>query len=116
MRPASLKLEGFDRTQPVFHLYVDGKHLATLFEPAAEDMFWYSYRVEPVDGAASTLLRDPLIWQEIKFSIQDLKGQRQETFSGGYDDFCHGRTSRLSFRSLYPPLSRFPSLWTWLRF
>jgi hypothetical protein len=112
----SLKCEEFAPDQALFRLYVDGEHVATLFEPAFEDMFWYSYRVKTVNESAASILRDPLIWQEVRFTVQDLKGRVQDTFAGSSSAkaFCQGENGRVTFRSLYPPLTPFQALLSWL--
>jgi hypothetical protein len=82
--------------------------VARLFDPHFDDMFWYSYRIEPISPEAETLLRDQHFWHADKFIIQLPASpappitDKSWTFPGRTIDYCMGNTDRLSFRSLAP--------------
>lgn len=90
---------------PIYHLYVDDIHIASLSEPEQEDMFWHSYLLTPTSESAGLILRNKKTWEQVNFTVKDLDGDipNSNTFSGGYDSFCLGKTNRLTFRSLAPP-------------
>lgn len=98
-------MEHIDPGEPMFHIYADAKHVATMFDPRFEDMFWCSYRLEPVDGSGDVIIHDGKTWEKVAFVVKDMDGNvpNPNTFSGGFHDFCDRKTDRLSFRSLWPP-------------
>lgn len=98
-------MENFDPEEPIYELLVDGKQVATLCAPRWEDMFWCSYRIKPTDPDAERVIRNTKTWETINFTVRCCRGEiaNQNTFSGGYTDFCNGKTDRLTFRSLWPP-------------
>jgi hypothetical protein len=110
-------MQSIDPEEPIFELHVNGKQVATLCTPRWEDMFWCSYRIKPLDADAERIVRDTKIWETVSFIIKDSQGgiPNQHTFSGGYTDFCDGRTDRLTFRSLWPPQpTKIKNRLTWL--
>lgn len=104
-------MDGIDPNKPVFQIYASGRCVALMFDPRFEDMFWCSYRIEPVDQAGDLVIHDPQTWQLVAFAVKDMDGRetKPKTFSGGYQDFCNRHTDRLTFRSLWP--RRPISLW-----
>ncbi len=94
-----------DPSTPIFEVYVGEKRVATLHEPQRVEMFWCSYRVEPISTEADELLHNEAIWAEVKFTVKAAGGStpNPHTFTGGdYVNFCRRETNRLSFRSLWP--------------
>ncbi|HBJ37182.1 MAG TPA: hypothetical protein DDZ51_20995 [Planctomycetaceae bacterium] len=100
-------MEHIDPEEPMYELFVDGKKVATLCAPRWEDMFWCSYQIKPTDADAELVIRNTNTWETVNFTVRDSRGgiPNQHTFSGGYTDFCDGKTDRLTFRSLSPPQS-----------
>ena len=88
----------------IYFLCIDGVRVAELSDPQPVDMFWWDYSISAIDEDGEAKLRDPLLWQEVGFTIVDAENLQPNanTFSGGYDQFCDGSTNRLSFRSLPP--------------
>ena len=93
---------------PIYEFFVGEVKVALLYEPKFEEMFWCSYRIEPVSKKADEILRDERIWENVKFTIKAADGSfpNSNTFGGGSKDFCDGKTNRMLFRSLWPPESR----------
>jgi hypothetical protein len=89
---------------PLFELFVGDEKMARLYEPKREEMFWCSYRVEPVSEEADRVLRDESIWDDVKFRVKAKDGRIQRTFTGRGDfvAFCKRETDRMCFRSLWP--------------
>lgn len=86
-----------------FEIYVAEQKVAVLRDPKREEMFWCSYRVEPVSEEAEKILRDETTWNEGKFTVRAKDGRTLPTFAGGgFVTFCKKETDRLSFRSLWP--------------
>ncbi len=56
-------MQHIDPEEPMFHIYVDAKHVATMFAPRFDDMFWCSYRLEPVDERGDVIIHDGKIWE-----------------------------------------------------
>jgi hypothetical protein len=106
---------------PIYDLFVGEVHVATLFDPHFEEMFWCSYRVEPTDLESDAVIHDENTWQNVDFVIKDKAGRQPNphTFSGGFQDFCARKSKRLSFRSLFPPekprTSRVQAVTRWLK-
>lgn len=97
-----------------FHLLVDDRLMAELVEPSWGDMFWCEYTVRAVDERAERLLRTPELWNHVGFTIRHAEtGEEYENcFSGGFDEFCQGKTDRLWFRSLWPFDPASVTIWT----
>jgi hypothetical protein len=90
---------------PVFELFVGEDKVACLHDPKREEMFWCSYRIEPVSEAADRILHDEATWNEVKFTVKARDGRipNAHTFTGGdFVTYCKRETDRLSFRSLWP--------------
>lgn len=98
-------MEHIDPDEPLFRIFVDGKHVATLCDPHVEDMSWCSYRLTPVDESADIIIHNGKTWEKVAFVVTDMDGNfpNSHTFPGGFYDFCDRKTDRLSFRSLWPP-------------
>ncbi|QDV86840.1 hypothetical protein TBK1r_58650 [Stieleria magnilauensis] len=98
-------VENRDRDAPMFVIYCNERRVATMFDPQFEDMFWCSYRLEPIDEFGDRVIHDVTIWEHVAFVVKDMQGNlpNSNTFSGGFADFCDRKTDRLSFRSLWPP-------------
>ena len=90
---------------PIFDLFVDDVHVATLYEPVFDDMFWCSYRVKPVNAEGDMIVHDEKVWESVNFTVKDRSGRiaNPNTFSGGFQSFCDRTSDRLSFRSLWLP-------------
>ena len=97
-------MEHIDPDEPLFRIYVDARHVATMCDPHVEDMFWCSYRLDPADESADIIIHDGKTWETVAFVVKDMDGNvtNPRTFSGGFYDFCDHKTDRLSFRSLWP--------------
>lgn len=94
-----------DSNAPVFELFVGDDRVAYMHEPKREEMFWCSYRIEPVSEAADVILHEVATWNEVRFSIRARDGRipNAHTFTGGdFVAYCRRETDRLSFRSLWP--------------
>lgn len=104
-------MDGIDPSQPIFRIFANGKHVATLFDPRFDDMFWCSYTLQPVDADGDAVIHDGLTWERVAFVVEDMNGHEPNpnTFSGGFRDYCERKTDRLSFRSLWPPRPPKPS-------
>lgn len=102
-------MQDIDPNAPIFQIYSNDRHVATMFDPRVEEMFWCSYRIEPVDANGDLVIHDSKTWEHVAFEIRDMRGDtpNPKTFSGGFEDFCDRKTDRLAFRSLWPPI---PSL------
>jgi hypothetical protein len=73
------------------------------YEPKREEMFWCSYRVEPISETADRVLHGEVIWNEVKFTVKAKDGRILNTFTGGdFVSYCQRKTETLSFRSLWP--------------
>lgn len=98
-------MENMDPNEPIFELHVNGVHVATLFAPEWEEMFWCSYRLEPTSDEGDAAIRDEKTWETVNFTVTDCNGRfpNSNTFTGGYREFCDRKSDRLSFRSLWPP-------------
>lgn len=98
-------MEEIDPAKPMFYIEVKDRRVAVLFDPRLEDMFWCSYRLEPVDDQGDLIIHDDRTWETVGFVVKDQDGRMPNplTFSGGFRDFCDRKTDRLSFRSLWPP-------------
>ncbi len=98
-------MQDIDANEPIFQIYSNDQHVATMFDPRFEDMFWCSYRIEPVDVNGDVVIHDAKTWEPVAFEVKDMKGDvpNSNTFSGGFADFCDRKTDRLTFRSLWPP-------------
>jgi len=92
----------------IYELYIGKEKIAFLYDPRFSDMYWCSYRVDPISDQANEVLRDECIWENVKFTIKAMDGTfpNQNTFGGSSKDFCDRKTNRMSFRSLGPPESR----------
>lgn len=91
--------------EPIFDVFVDGAHVASLFDPQFADMFWCSYRVEATDAEGDQIIHDEKTWELVNFTVKDRFGNipNPHTFSAGYGNFCARNSDRLTFRSLWPP-------------
>jgi len=108
-------------SEAIYFLHINGTRVAELSDAQWVDMFWWDYHVSALTESGASIMRDPLVWEDVAFTIVDAFGYQPNpnTFSGGYDKFCDGLTDRLSFRSLPPPdttdnhsgLHRF---WLWM--
>jgi hypothetical protein len=90
---------------PTFELFVGNDKMAHLYEPKRVEMFWCSYRIEPVSDVADRILHDEAIWNEVRFTVRARDGRipNAHTFTGGdFVAYCKRETDRLSFRSLWP--------------
>ncbi|QDV13533.1 hypothetical protein CA51_34230 [Rosistilla oblonga] len=89
---------------PIYFLFVESRCVATLADPRVEEMFWCSFRIEPVDQWGDAIVHDPKTWETVGLVIKDHDGNvtNPHVFSGGFDDFCDRKTDRLAFRSLFP--------------
>lgn len=98
-------MENIDPSEPIYEIHANDRCVAIMFEPEFDDMFWCSYRLEPVDQFGDSVIHDENTWEKVAFSVRDKKGREPNplTFSGGFTDFCSRTTDRLSFRSLWPP-------------
>lgn len=91
--------------RPLFELFVDGKKVADLYDPKGHEMFWCSYRIQPISKKADDILRNEAVWSEIGFTVKAKDGRipNPNTFAGyNYVSFCKKETDGLSFRSLSP--------------
>ena len=94
-----------DPNAPVFELFVGDEKMAILYEPKREEMFWCSYRVEPISETADRILHDEATWTEVRFKVSAKDGgiPNPHTFTGGdFVTYCQRETDRLTFRSLWP--------------
>ena len=93
--------------EPIYFLCIDGSRVGELSNPQRLDMFWWEYSITPTTENNASMIRTPLLWEGVDFTITDVNGRQPNpnTFSGGYAKFCAGETDRLSFRSLPPPHS-----------
>lgn len=94
-----------ESSDPVFELYVGNDKVGLLYEPKRVEMFWCSYRIEPVSEAADRILHDEATWSEVRFTVRTKDGRipNAHTFTGGdFAAYCRRETDRLSFRSLWP--------------
>ena len=107
-------MESIDPSEPLFQIHVDDRCVAIVFDPRFEDMFWCSYRLEPVDEHGDSVIHDEKTWEKVAFSAKDKDGREPNplTFSGGFSGFCSRETDRLSFRSLWPPQPPIASIGT----
>lgn len=98
-------MKDIDPSEPIFEIHTNDRCVAIMFDPKLEDMFWCSYRLEPVDKHGDSVIHDEATWENVAFSVKDKNGREPNplTFSGGFADFCCRTTDRLSFRSLWPP-------------
>ena len=84
-----------------FHAEVvlDGVAVATLSDRVSSDMFWRSYRIEPVGGA--TAIQDDELWEQCRFTFRDpVSGQICTCgFAGGRRPFV--RDGRVRLRAMY---------------
>ena len=103
-------MEKLDPSLPIFTLHVGGVHVATLFDPKEGEMFWCTYRLEPVDEQGDAVIHDEKTWKLVNFTVKDSQGviPAPNTFTGSYGEFCGRQSDRLSFRSLWPPEWRPP--------
>jgi hypothetical protein len=95
-----------DPNTPIFEHFLEQKKVASLYEPWFDDMFWCSYRVEPVSKAADKLLHDEATWDELMFTVKTPDGSEPDLPaipSLNAIEFCRRETDRLVFRSLWPP-------------
>ena len=85
-----------------FHAEVllDGKVVAVLTERQWIDMFWYSYRIEPLAAAAT----DDDLWDRCRFTFRDPATGRVCTtaFVGGQRPFI--QEGRIKLRAMYFPV------------
>jgi hypothetical protein len=99
-----------DPQRPVYEMWVDGQKMADLVEPAYEEMFWCSYKLIPVNPLCGERLRDYDMWNECRFDLREPTTGRvfDVSLAGGYSfqEYCHSRTDRVDFRSLWPPNER----------
>lgn len=94
-----------DPHAPVFELFVENAKVAHLHDPKREEMFWCSYRVEPLSEEADRILHDEVTWNEVRFTVKAGDGRipNANTFTGGDCAlYCRRETDRLWFRSLWP--------------
>jgi len=94
-----------DPRTPCFELYVGNEMVALLHEPKREEMFWCSYRIEPMSEAGDRILHDEATWNEVRFAVRARDGRvpNAHTFTGGdFVAYCRRETDRLTFRSLWP--------------
>ncbi|MEQ8789692.1 MAG: hypothetical protein RIC55_25580 [Pirellulaceae bacterium] len=98
-------IESIDPDEPMFEIYANDRHVATMFDPRFEGMFWCSYRLEAVDGCGDQIIHNAQTWERVAFEVRDMHGAplSRPTFSGGFADFCDRKTNRLTFRSLWSP-------------
>jgi len=90
---------------PIFELFVGNDKVAYLHEPKREEMFWCSYRIEPISDEADGILHEEAIWNDVRFTVRTKDGRipNAHTFTGGdLVAYCKRETDRLSFRSLWP--------------
>lgn len=96
-----------------------GRCIGVLCDGRQEDMFWHSYRVEPLtdDPADLALLRDDGFWeyrfQELRFLNRGFPDVlvNPHAFPSSKVDAASGR---ISFRSLYLRIRVYP--WDWLAY
>jgi hypothetical protein len=53
----------------VAEVLLDGHVVATVSDPGYVDMFWYSYRIEPVCG--SSAIDDDDLWRRCRFTFRE---------------------------------------------
>jgi hypothetical protein len=91
--------------RPLFELFVGEKKVAELYDPKGYEMFWCSYRIQPISKEADDILRNEAVWSEVGFTVKTKDGRipNRHIFTGGnYASFCKRETDRLSFRSFWP--------------
>lgn len=84
---------------------LDGAPVAILTERRYTEMFWRSYRIEPLSEETAKLVYDTELWNECRFTFRDpATGMECRTgLVGGVPPFIHD--GRISLRALYflPP-------------
>lgn len=108
----SSEIEVTDPDSPLFEIWVNGRQIADLIEPAYEEMFWCSYRVVPLDVECRDRLRNYDLWDQCGFEIRspatgEIVGV---SLAAGcsFKAYCEGLSPRIEFRSLWPPRDRIP--------
>ncbi len=101
-----MTLDDFDPDVAIYDLYLDEVHIAKLYEPRFEEMFWCSYRVEAVSDEGDAIVHDETLWQGVDVKVFDAEGNEPGALIAAIpscEDFCARETDRMMFRSLWPP-------------
>ena len=104
-----------------WYVEVEGRRVALLTDPQWEDMFWMTYRVEPLtdDIDERALLRTAEFWHSGKIVYRNRRfgAVAPHAFAGGDSATRLAATGRLSMRDLYLAVPHYPwdSLLLWFR-